>query len=183
MKIKLIIYLTAIVTILFSCKSFAQPVNIVSIEVYYLPWNLKTREALNESDVRNFNDHKNYFVEFTSDSIISEFENALSLYEFQDTVRFYNFDVRMVIDFKLSNNQTYTISIGVPYTQGSKNRPIKTMNNFYRHAPQLLKVIDKYVPEKIALKDNEIKLEVEKGSLSEKEIEEYKSKGVKIIEK
>lgn len=182
MKFRLI-YLFVIATIAFSCKSLAQPLTIESIEIYYLPWNLKTRGSLTEQDVRNYNNLQNHFVRFDSDSIIFEFEQSVKIYNFKDTLSFFDFDVRMVLDFKLTNDQLFTILIGKPYSNYSLNRPIMVNGIYFRYAPQLLNIIDKNVPEKLALKGQTIPFTIKKGELSEKEIEEYKSKGVKIIEK
>jgi len=127
--------------------------SIDTIKVYYLPWNLKTKGALKAEDVRNFNNGRNHYYEITNDSSILEFDRALNYYNFNDTSKYKLIDVRMVLDFILSDKNVFTIEIGCPAVTGGKQRPVKISNSYYDNIIALNMFIDKYIPAKLSLRD------------------------------
>lgn len=161
--------------VLSSCKAISQTVNIDTVKVYYLPWDLKTKGALTAKDVRNFNNGKNHYFEISTDSVIVEFDKAINVYNFQEKSKYNLIDVRMVLDFVLTNGEIFTIELG-------SHKEIKIDTCYFPKNHSLNNVINKFIPEELSLKGEEIIMPVKKGTLSEKEIIDYKKKGVKIIE-
>ncbi len=155
---------------------------IDTIKVYYLPWNLKTKGALKAEDVRNFNNGKNYYFEINNDSSIQEFDQALNIYNFKDTSKYKLIDVRMVLDFILSDKSIFSIELGAPAVPNGKSRSVKIATSYYENNSQLNYVIDKHIPEKLSLKGSPLKMKSTKGEFSQKQIEEFKQKGIIIEE-
>jgi len=99
-------YIAIIVSIftLLNYSLFAQNDTLEKIEIYYLPWNLKTPGRLSNTDVRNFNNGRNYTFTITEDSLKTIMFNSLSIFNLRLLRRDSVMDVRMVIDFHFKNN-------------------------------------------------------------------------------
>ncbi|NQY68763.1 MAG: hypothetical protein HRT72_13700, partial [Flavobacteriales bacterium] len=87
------------------------PLEIDSIVVSYLDWNLKTRGALSCDDVRDFNDGKNDHYVVKDKEVIQHFVNALSLIQFKFIMTKEKSDTRMVLDFYSSDERIKEIGL------------------------------------------------------------------------
>ena len=80
---------------------------VVKIEIFYLPWDMKTVDDLYPNDVRNHSKVSKYVIDQKNEidtlrSILNP--NNLIFSKFQN----YNYDLRMVIDFHYTNGDTTT---------------------------------------------------------------------------
>ena len=153
---------------------YAQKID--TVRVYYIPWKLTSGSGpITEKEVRNYQDCKNYFIEFTKDSIIDDFVNSLLVFNLNSKSIPFQPDVRMVIDYISKDNKVYSILIDY-------NKYMWYLNNAYSINWKLMNVIKKYVPEKLALNGEIYIIKVKKGSITEEEINEWKSKGITIVQ-
>ncbi|MBK7682341.1 MAG: hypothetical protein IPJ26_07655 [Bacteroidetes bacterium] len=62
------------------------------------------------------------FIDTINDSSIQEFDQALNIYNFKDTSKYKLIDVRMVLDFILSDKSIFSIELGAPAVPNGKSR-------------------------------------------------------------
>lgn len=115
---------------------------IDSIVVSYLDWNLKTQGALSCEDVKDFNEGRNAKYVITNKVVIKKFIQALSLVEISLIMKKEKADIRMVLDFYISNNLKREICLNY-------SRAIFIDGNLYR-SRLLYYLIEKEIPKTTA---------------------------------
>lgn len=153
----------------------SQTISRITFE--YIPWAAHYNGAVDEEILKS-SEHYSYTV--TCDSTLNEFKRTLNLLNFEDRP-LYRIDIRMIMRIHLSNGQEVRLLFS---SNGVKNGPGDIKMNGCRIAynKKLNSLISYVLSEKLTFPNDTLKYHVKKGTFSEKEIQQYKEKGVIIIE-
>jgi hypothetical protein len=125
--------------ILYAGAAACQEPKIVSIEFYYLPWEMRTVYNISAEDVRDFNKGKNMKYTIENDTIIDKICHTLLFFKMKFLGHENSIDTRMVMDFCFDDGTIKTVCLNTM-------KWIYYNNCLYHSNYWLSKLLEEYLP-------------------------------------